>query len=80
MHHVTIIVRILLLELLMSQSTKNILQSLSSGKPATNTVETGENPVNAPSVSLNKSPELSMSDVLANCLAPRKGDPNLTPL
>lgn len=63
----------------MSQSTKNILQSLSSGKPAKQTVETSDKLVNSLDISLKKSPELSMAEALVNCLA-RKGDPNLTPL
>lgn len=64
----------------MSLSTKNILQRLSSAKSSTNSVVTSEKPANVPGISLNKSPDLSMADVLANCMAPRKGDPNLTPL
>ena len=64
----------------MSQSTKNILQRLSSCKSVTNSVVTSEKPENVPGIALNKSPELSMANAVANCMAPRKGDPNLTPL
>lgn len=64
----------------MSHSTKNILQGLSSCKSVAKTDEQNENPEGVPDIPLTPSPALSMSDVLANCLTPRKGDPALTPL
>lgn len=65
----------------MSHSTKNILQGLSTCKSVAKADKQSENPesiLNTPFIT--PAPALSMSDVLANCLTPRKGDPALTPL